>query len=91
MNVDKGEESLGQLKNQSELDMCAEGLELNSLSRLMGSEAVSYTSGVEDLYEKMLVKIESLARQVENTSAKIREQEDHNRKLRYKAARTAGL
>lgn len=74
MNVDKGEESLGQLKDQSELDMCAEGLELNSLNRLMGSEAVSYTSGVEDLYEKMLVKIESLARQVENSSAKIREQ-----------------
>ncbi|XP_050381478.1 uncharacterized protein LOC126798521 [Argentina anserina] len=95
MNVDRGEESLGQLKKglkaQSELDMCAEGLEVSSLSRLMGSEAVSYTCGVEDLYEKMLAKIESLARQVEHSSAKIREQEDHNRKLRYKAARTAGL
>ncbi|PRQ42808.1 putative FAM175 family protein [Rosa chinensis] len=95
MNVDKGEESLGQLKKglkaQSELDMCAEGLEVSSLSRLMGSEAVNYTSGVEELYEKMLVKIESLARQVENSSAKIREQEDHNRKLRHKATRTAGL
>ncbi|XP_004305104.1 PREDICTED: uncharacterized protein LOC101305783 [Fragaria vesca subsp. vesca] len=91
MNVDRGEESLGQLKTQSELDMWAEGLEVSSLSRLMGLEAASYTSGVEELYGKMLVKIESLAREVEDSSAKIREQEDHNRKLRYKAARTAGL
>lgn len=74
MNVDRGEESLGQLKTQSELDMWAEGLEVSSLSRLMGLEAASYTSGVEELYGKMLVKIESLAREVEDSSAKIREQ-----------------
>ncbi|PRQ20762.1 hypothetical protein RchiOBHm_Chr7g0231661 [Rosa chinensis] len=30
-------------KAQSELDMCAKGLEMNNLSRLMGSEAVNYT------------------------------------------------
>ncbi|KAM1386758.1 hypothetical protein PS1_033185 [Malus domestica] len=95
MNVDRGEESLDQLKqhnkDQSELDMCSEGLDVGSLSRLMGSEAANYTAGVEDLYEKMLVKIETLTRLVEQSSAKVLEQENHNRKLRYKAARPAGL
>ncbi|KAM1386760.1 hypothetical protein PS1_033190 [Malus domestica] len=94
MNVDRGEESLDQLKqhnkDQSELDMCSEGLDVGSLSRLMGSEAANYT-GVEDLYEKMLVKIETLTKLVEQSSAKVLEQENHNRKLRYKAARPAGL
>ncbi|KAB2621880.1 hypothetical protein D8674_024062 [Pyrus ussuriensis x Pyrus communis] len=95
MNVDRGEESLDQLKqhnkDQSELDMCSEGLDVGSLSRLMGSEAANYTAGVEDLYEKMLVKIETLTRLVEQSSTKVLEQENHNRKLRYKAARSAGL
>ncbi|KAM1386764.1 hypothetical protein PS1_033193 [Malus domestica] len=95
MNVDRGEESLDQLKqhnkDQSELDMCSEGLDVGSLSRLMASEAANYTAGVEDLYEKMLVKIETLTRLVEQSSAKVLEQENHNRKLRYKAARSAGL
>lgn len=95
MIVDRGEESLDQLrqvnKDQSELDMCSEGLEVGSLSRLMGSEAANYTTGVEDLYEKMLVKIESLTTLVEKSSAKVLEQENLNRKLRYKAARSAAL
>ncbi|CAN6715481.1 unnamed protein product [Malus baccata var. baccata] len=75
----------------SELDMCSEGLEVGSLSRLMGSEATNYTAGVEDLYEKMLVKIETLTRLVEQSSAKVLGQENHNRKLRYKAARSVAL
>ncbi|KAM2117656.1 hypothetical protein ACFX1R_011179 [Malus domestica] len=68
-----------------------EGLDVGSLSRLMGSEATNYTAGVEDLYEKMLVKIETLTRLVEQSSAKVLEQENHNRKLRYKASRSVAL
>lgn len=78
MNEDKDESSLNQIKqvskDQRELDVCAEGFEVSSLSRLMGSEATNYTAGLENLYEKMLVKIENLARQVEMSSAKILEQ-----------------
>ncbi|KAM1095058.1 hypothetical protein TB1_009417 [Malus domestica] len=95
MNVDRGEETLDQLKqhnkDQSELDMCSEGLEVGSLSRVMGSEATNYTAGIEDLYEKMFVKIETLTRLVEQSSAKVIEQENHNRRLRYKAARSVAL
>lgn len=78
-------------KDQSELDMCAEGMQIGRLNQLIGPEAVNYTAGLEDLYKKMLCKIESLARLVEASSAKVVEQENHNRKLRYKVARSAGL
>lgn len=62
-------------EDQKQLDQCAEGFKIERLSRLMGhSDASSYTTGLEDLYEKMLVKIESLARQVELSSAKVFEQ-----------------
>lgn len=78
MSEDRNDESLGQKKlvskAQKELDMCAEGLEVGDLSRLLGSQAVNYTSGVEDLYEKMLAKVENLARLVEKSSAKVLEQ-----------------
>ncbi|KAF7845265.1 FAM175 family [Senna tora] len=88
MNEDKDEGSLNQmkqvLKEQKELDICAEGFQVGSLSRLMGSEATNYTAGLENLYEKMLLKVENLARQVERSSAQVLEQENHNRRLRYK-------
>ena len=60
--------------DQRQLDTCAEGVLIGSLSRLMGSEATNYTAGLEDLYEKMLSKLDSLARLVEKTSAKVHEQ-----------------
>lgn len=78
MNEDRSEKSLSRKKQvskvQRELDFCAEGLEVGDLRRLMGTEAANYTSGVEDLYEKMLAKIENLARLVEKSSAKVLEQ-----------------
>lgn len=90
MAEDKDEKSLSDLrriaKDQTELNMCAEGFEVGNLSRLMGSEASNYTAGLEDLYEKMLAKLEGLARLVEKSSAKVLEQENHNIKLRYKVA-----
>lgn len=78
MSEDQNDECLGSMKqvskDQRELDMCAEGFEVGSLSRLMGSEAVNYTAGLEDLYSKMLNKVESLARLVETSSARVLEQ-----------------
>lgn len=78
MNEDKDEGSLNKMKKvskeQREMDMCAEGFDVASMSRLMGSQATNYTAGLEELYEKMLVKIENLASQVERSSAKVLEQ-----------------
>lgn len=76
-------------KDQKELDDYAEGFEIGKLSSLMGSEARSYTAGLEDLYEKMLLKIDNLTRLVEKSSAKVLEQENHNRKLKQKISRSA--
>lgn len=78
MSEDRNDERLSQRKQvskiQKELDMCAEGLEVKDLTRLMGSQAVNYTNGMEDVYEKMLAKIENLAGLVEKSSAKVLEQ-----------------
>ncbi|CAL0324673.1 unnamed protein product [Lupinus luteus] len=76
-------------KDKKELDDYAVGFEIGKLSKLMGSEAMSYTAGLEDLYEKMLVKIQNLTRSVENSSAKVLELENHNRKLKHKISRSA--
>ncbi|XP_059428891.1 uncharacterized protein LOC132162630 [Corylus avellana] len=84
----EGEEE--ELVERRQLDLCAEGFEVRRLRRLMGSGAANYTAELEDLYGKMLAKVESLARQVELSSAKVFEQENLNRKLRHKAARLAG-
>lgn len=61
-------------KDQRELDQCAEGFEVGRLSRMMGSEARSCTEGLEELYQKMLVKIENLTGLVEKSSAMVLEQ-----------------
>ncbi|KAK4342682.1 hypothetical protein RND71_038498 [Anisodus tanguticus] len=88
-DVEKVESLMGikrGLKDQKELDLCAEGFEIGRLGKLMGSDASNYTGELEHLYDKMLVKLDSLARLVENSSAKVLEQENHNMKLRYKVA-----
>nr|GMD40037.1 BRCA1-A complex subunit Abraxas like [Ipomoea batatas] len=74
------------LKDQKELDVCAQGFEVARFSKLMGSNAANYTAEVEELYDKMLAKLDSLARLVEKSSAKVLEQESHNMKLRCKVA-----
>lgn len=61
-------------QQQRGLDACSQGFEVGRLSRLMGSDAANYTAEMEDLYGKMLGKLESLARAVEKSSAKILEQ-----------------
>lgn len=73
-------------KDQKELDMVADGFEMSRLSNMMGPEAANYTSEMDNLYVKMLEKLEKLARLVEKSSAKVLEQENLNVKLRYKVA-----
>ncbi|XP_052176392.1 uncharacterized protein LOC127790769 [Diospyros lotus] len=73
-------------KDQKDLDVWAEGFDVGRLSRLIGSEATNYTVELEELYRKMLAKLDGLARLVEKSSARVLEQENHNMKLRYKVA-----
>ncbi|KAJ8898969.1 hypothetical protein K2173_008470 [Erythroxylum novogranatense] len=93
MNEDTKVETLDEKKqnsrDQSELDMCAEGFGIGNLRRLIGADASNTTTTLEDLYERMLTKIDTLAREVEISSSKVLEQENHNRKLRHKIARTS--
>ncbi|KAJ4980021.1 hypothetical protein NE237_010801 [Protea cynaroides] len=85
---DKRSDSLNQVKRiakeQQGLDLCAEGFEIGRLSSLMGSEAANYTSELEGLYTKMLAKLDGLAHLVEQSSARVFEQENRNVKLRLK-------
>ena len=75
MAVDDEKEEEERLRaEQTQLDDCAEGFQVGRLSKLMGNEAANYSAGLEDLYGKMLVKIETLARQVEQSSALVFEQ-----------------
>jgi hypothetical protein len=72
--------------DQKQLDLCSESFEIRRLKGLTGSPAAHYTSELEDLYSKMLAKLNGLARLVEKTSSSVIEQENHNLKLRYKYA-----
>ncbi|XP_057808210.1 uncharacterized protein LOC131022716 [Salvia miltiorrhiza] len=91
MVEDEIDESLAgkrdQLRNQKQLDLCAVGFEIGRLGKLMGSEA-AYTAEMEDLYDKMLAKIDALSKLVEQSNAKVLEQENRNMRLR---SRVAGL
>ncbi|KAL6998463.1 hypothetical protein U1Q18_008590 [Sarracenia purpurea var. burkii] len=70
--------------DQMELNMCAEEFDVSRLSELMGPGAAAYRGEIEDLYKKMLAKLDGLARLVEKSSARVLEQENHNMKLRHK-------
>lgn len=87
MVEDEKDERLGKMKqvkkDQTQLDMSTEELQVGSLSRLMGTEAMSYTAGLDDWYAKMLAKIETLTRLVEKSSAKVSEQVSHVKLLFY--------
>lgn len=77
MVEDEIDESLAgkrdQLRNQKQLDLCAEGFEIGRMSKLMSSEA-AYTAEMEDLYDKMLAKIDTLSKLVEQSNAKVLDQ-----------------
>ncbi|XP_042396636.1 uncharacterized protein LOC121986761 [Zingiber officinale] len=73
-NKREGESSnhLGQFaREQQMLELSAEDFSVERLGRLVGPVASQYTSELEDLYGRRLLKLESLARLVEESSAKI--------------------
>ncbi|EPS74218.1 hypothetical protein M569_00537, partial [Genlisea aurea] len=70
-----------QSKDQDQLNTCAEGFDVGRLGRLMASEGGD-AQEVEDLYDGMVAKIDSLCRLVEQTNARVREQESRNESLR---------
>lgn len=61
-------------QSQSQLDLCADGFQLKQLENLTGPVASGYTAEVEDLYSKMIGKLNGLARLVEKSSVKVLEQ-----------------
>lgn len=63
-----------QNQSQSQLDLCADGFQLKRLENLTGPVASGYTAEVEDLYSKMIGKLNGLARLVEKSSIKVLEQ-----------------
>ncbi|XP_010553126.1 PREDICTED: uncharacterized protein LOC104823306 [Tarenaya hassleriana] len=91
MSEDQDEGTLSAKKHaakaQKEIDALAEGFQVGNLRRMMGAEASNYTGGLEELYERMLAKIESLASLVEKSSTRVFEQDNENRKLRYRVSR----
>ncbi|XP_026661127.2 uncharacterized protein LOC103708924 [Phoenix dactylifera] len=93
--IEEGERERGSKKGESLreaerelrlLESSAEGFGLERLERLVGPGAAEYTSELEDLYTKMLLKLEGLARLVEKSSARVLEQENRNSLLRNKLA-----
>lgn len=70
------------------LHSSVEGFTMERLAHLVGPGVAEYASELEDLYRKMLLKLEGLARLVEKSSARVLEQENKNLKLR---CRLAGL
>ncbi|WOL06350.1 hypothetical protein Cni_G15082 [Canna indica] len=75
----RGGESLNHLRQLSReqhlLDLSEEGFGVDRLGRLVGPAATGYTLELEDMYEKMLLKLESLAKLVEESSVRVFEQE----------------
>nr|GEU48447.1 hypothetical protein [Tanacetum cinerariifolium] len=68
-------------------DLCDEsGFDVGRLKMLLGKEASGYTAELEEMYNNMIKKMNALAKVVEQSSAKVLQQENHNMKLRYKVA-----
>ncbi|KAH9615108.1 hypothetical protein KSS87_015891 [Heliosperma pusillum] len=74
-----GSKSLREMKrvgnDQKDLDgYVSAGYDVGSLTRLVGSDAVGYMVGVEELYDTMLAKLKGLASLVEASSARLLQQ-----------------
>ncbi|PWA52000.1 hypothetical protein CTI12_AA455700 [Artemisia annua] len=74
-----GDKKFGELCDES-------GFDVGRLKRLLGEEASGYTAELEEMYNNMIKKMNALAKVVEQSSAKVLQQENHNMKLRYKVA-----
>lgn len=56
------------------VDWSVGGFGVERLESLVGERAAEYAKEVEDLYGKMMEKLEGLVRMVEESSAKVQEQ-----------------
>ncbi|ONK61814.1 uncharacterized protein A4U43_C08F33870 [Asparagus officinalis] len=60
--------------SENVVDWSVEGFGVERLEGLMGEKAAEYTRELEDLYGKMMGKLEGLVRLVEASSVKVHEQ-----------------
>ncbi|KAI4331599.1 hypothetical protein MLD38_029774 [Melastoma candidum] len=67
------------------------GLEAKGFERLVGDDAERYRKGVEGAYERMLMTVERLGREVEKSNAAVYEMEKRNSKLRAEIAEIKGV
>ncbi|XP_024966220.1 BRCA1-A complex subunit Abraxas 1 [Cynara cardunculus var. scolymus] len=86
LNCESMVEDEGEKEKEKFGTLCDEGFKIGRLKILMGSEAANYTAELEELYNNMIKKLNGLAKLVEQSSARVLEQENHNMKLRYKVA-----
>ncbi|KAJ9549034.1 hypothetical protein OSB04_021577 [Centaurea solstitialis] len=86
LNCESMVEDEGEKEKEKFGTFCDEGFKIGRLKNLMGSDAANYTAELEELYNSMIKKLNGLAKMVEQSSAKVLEQENHNMKLRYKVA-----
>lgn len=70
---------------QELLDRMVEGFGIGHLNE-MTAPVVEHTARLEGMYGKMLLKLQRLARQVEESTARVQAQENHNLMLRSKLA-----
>ncbi|KAL8206055.1 hypothetical protein R6Q57_009606 [Mikania cordata] len=86
LNSESMIEDEGKQENDEFGSLCDEDFKIGRLKNLMGSGAANYTAELEELYSNMIKKMNGLAKLVEQSSARVLEQENHNMKLRYKVA-----
>ncbi|XP_076910537.1 uncharacterized protein LOC143568214 [Bidens hawaiensis] len=79
-------EDEGKFENDKFGLLCDDGFKIGRLKSLMGSEAAHYTAELEELYGNMIKQMNGLAKVVEQSSARVLEQEKHNMKQRCKVA-----
>lgn len=69
-------------KEQAVLDMYSEGYKVDKLASFVGSDGMRQVPELEDLYAKMLSKLETLAKHVCESSSALAEQEKINTQMR---------
>ncbi|KAJ6804733.1 uncharacterized protein M6B38_184490 [Iris pallida] len=78
----EGERAIG--GDDMDVEWSVEGFGVEKMEGLIGEKAADYTAELEELYQKMLAKLEGLARMVEKSSAWVLDQETQNSVLRNK-------
>lgn len=72
-DMDLGEREV-EVEDEGEREKKIEGFDKEKLKKLVGPSATAYTGALEDMYGKMIAKLQNLARLVEESSALVLEQ-----------------